>query len=221
MKTLTNIEKILKVAKSDVRLQTIINNYFLRIGFTQHLVGGISFKETKDDSPAFCLGFQIWNYPIGAIFVGENLIKTLTNDELEFVVLHEMGHIMKNHFVSTSFVWLMKSWVIDIIADVLDVSRKKAEEILEILKLLYVGLSGGKKTIEEEAKAKLELEADQYAVMVQGRKNPAISTLLKLSKGNIRAPTHVTFDGTFPFPIITYEERIEAIKRIQFSLLSF
>ncbi len=209
---MTNVERILRVAKSDARLQTIINNYFLRLGYAQHLVGGLSFEETKEDSPAFCLGFQIWNYPIGAIFVGEKLSKTLTDAEVEFVVLHEMGHIMMNHFVSSSFVWLMKSWVIDIIADILDVSKQKAKEYLGLLKAVYVLLSR-RKTAEEVAKARLELESDQYAVRVQGQKEPAISTLLKLSKGNIRAPTHVTLDGRFPFPIITYEERIEAIRR--------
>ena len=93
------------------------------------LVGGLTFKEENDDSPAFCLGFQIFDYPIGAIFVGENLSKNLTDPELEFVVLHEMGHVMKNHFVSTSFVWLMKSWVIGIIGDMFDVSEKKSKGI--------------------------------------------------------------------------------------------
>jgi len=210
---MSNVERILRVAKSDARLQTIINNYFQRVGYTQHLVGGLTFKEEKDDSPAFCLGFQAFNIPIGLIFVSEGLSKFLTQEELEFAVLHEMGHIMKNHFVGTSFIWLMKSWIIDIIADTFKVSTQKAKQYLEGLKAFYVLLSG-KKTIEEEAKARLELEADQYAVMVQGRKEPAIYTLLKLSKGNIRAPTHVTFDGRFPFPIITYEERIEAIRRI-------
>ncbi len=210
---MTDVERVFRVAKSDARLQTIINNYFLRIGYPQHFVGGLSFKEEKADSPAFCLGFQMWNFPIGAIFIGEKLSKALTEDELEFVILHEMGHIMKNHYVSTSFVWLMKSWIIDIIADGFEVSKKKAKEYLGLLKAFYVLLSR-KKTIEEEAKARLELEADQYAVMVQTKKEPAISTLTKLSKGNIRAPTHVTIDGRFPFPVITYKERIEAIRRI-------
>lgn len=210
---MTDVEKVFNVAKSDVRLQTIINNYLLRIGYPQHFIGGLSFREKKDDSPAFCLGFQIWNFPIGAIFVGEQLSKALTENELEFVVLHEMGHIMKNHFISTSLVWLMKSWIIDIIADSFEVSKKEAKEYLGLLKAFYVLLSG-KKTIEEEAKAKLELEADRYAVMAQSRKESATSTLTKLSKGNIRAPTHVTIDGHFPFPVITYEDRIEAIRRI-------
>lgn len=210
---MTNVERILRVAKSDARLQTIINNHFLGIGCVQHLVGGLTFQEGKDDSPAFCLGFQIWNYPIGVIFVGEELSQTLTDTELEFIVLHEMGHIMTNHLVGSSFVWLMKSWIIDIIADLLEVSKRKARDYLDLLKAFYVLLSG-KKTVEEEAKAKIELEADQYAVTVQGQREPAISTLLKLSKGNVRAPTHVTFDGRFPFPIITYEERIEAIRNL-------
>jgi len=210
---MTSVERILRVAKSDARLQTIINSHFLRIGYVQHLVGGLTFQEKKDDSPAFCLGFQIWNYPIGVIFVGEKLSQTLTDAELEFVVLHEMGHIMKNHLVGTSFVWLMKSWIIDIIADSLEVSKRKARDYLDLLKAFYVLLSG-RKTVEEEAKAEIELEADKYAVTVQGQREPAISMLLKLSKGNVRAPTHVTFDGRFPFPIITYEERIEAIRNL-------
>lgn len=210
---MADVERVFRVAKSDVRLQTIIINHFQRVGYTQYLVGGLTFNEKKDDSPAFCLGFQMLNFPIGAIFVGEKLSKTLTEDELEFVVLHEMGHIMKNHFVSASLVWLMKSWIIGRIADSLKVSKKNASEYLGWLKAFYVLLSG-KKTIEEEAKARLELEADQYAVTVQSRKESAISSLTKLSKGNIRAPTHVTLDGRFPFPVITYEERIEAIRRI-------
>ena len=209
---MSNVERILRTAKSDVRLQTIINNYFQRVGYAQHLVGGLAFKEEKDDSPAFCLGFQIFNNPIGLIFVSEGLSGALTQEEMEFVVLHEMGHIMKNHFVGTSFIWLMKSWIIDIIADMFEVSKQKAREYLEWLKALYV-LVSGKKTMEEEAKAKLELEADNFAITVQGQKEPATSTLLKLSKENVRAPTHVTFDGRFPFPIITYQERIEAVRR--------
>ena len=209
---MSSVERILRVAKSDVRLQTIINNYFQRIGYPQHIVGGYIFKERKEDSPAFCLGFQAFNIPIGFIFVSEGLSKVLTQEELEFAVLHEMGHIMKNHVVGTSFIWLAKSWIIDLIADTLEVSKREARQSLDWLKAFYV-LVKGKRTIEEEAKARLELEADQYAVTVQGRKDPAISTLLKLSKGNIRAPTHVTFDGSFPFPITTYEERIEAIRR--------
>ena len=212
---MTGIERVLSVAKSDSRLQSIVNDHLFKIGYVQHLVGGFLFKETKDDSPAFCLGFQIFNYPLGLIFVGESFVETLTSDEIEFVILHEMGHIMKNHFVANSFVWLAKSWIIDHIADVLDSSKERAKEYLELLKALYIVLSGGKKTIEEETKAQLELDSDRYAVENQGRKEDAISTLDKLSQGNLRAPTHVTFDGNFPFPIITYEERIEAIRRVK------
>lgn len=208
----SNVERILSVSKSDVRLQTIVNGYLQRIGHPQHLVGGLSFKENKDDSPAFCLGFQAFNTPIGLVFVSEGLLSVLTQEELEYVVLHEMGHIMKNHVVGSSFVWLTKSWIIDMIADMFEVSKPKAKQYLEFAKALYV-LATGKKTPEEDTKGKFELEADNFAFTVQGQKDPAISTLLKLSRGNIRAPTHVTFDGSFPFPIVTYEERIEAIRR--------
>lgn len=209
---MSNIERIFRVAKSDVRLQTIINNYFQRIGYMQNFVDGLVFKEKKDDSPAFCLGLQAINIPLGFIFVSEGLLKVLTQEELKFLVLHEMGHIMKNHVVGASLIWLAKSWIIDLIADSVEVSQQVARQLLEGLKAFYV-LVKRERTIEEKAKAKHELEADHYAVTVQDRKDPAISTLHKLSQGNIRAPSHVTFDGTFPFPVISYEERIEAIRR--------
>jgi len=178
------------------------------------LVGGLIFREEKDDSPAFALGFQILNYPIGAIFVGEKFSKVLTDDELEFVILHEIAHIVQNHLVMSSLVWLGKGFVIDLLANVFEISKKEAQEYLGVVKTLYTLLSG-KKTIEEEVKAQMELEADEYAVNVQGRKEPAMSTLLKLTKGNIRAPTHVTVDGHFQLPVVTCEERIEAIRKIR------
>jgi Zn-dependent protease with chaperone function len=181
----TNVEDILKVARSDAKLQTIINNYFQRIGFTQHLVGGLTFREGKDDSPAFCLGFQVFNTPIGLIFVSEGLSKILKEEELEFVILHEMGHIMKNHFVSTSFVWLMKSWIVDIIADGFEVSKQKAREYLEWAKAIYVILSGGRRTMEEEAKARVELKQTNMQLRIKARKNPQYLPFLNYQKGTL------------------------------------
>jgi len=209
---MVNVEDVFRASRNDARLQTIINNHLQRSGYSQHLVSGYSFSVKNEVSPAFCLGFQIFKLPLGLVFVSDDLSKILKEDELEFVVLHEIGHIMKNHFISSAFVWLMKSWIIDIIADCFEVSKKKAIEYLGWIKALYV-LFSQKRTVEEEAKARVELEADQYAVMSQNKKDPAISTLLKLSNGNIRAPTHVTVDGHFPFPVTTFEERLAAIER--------
>lgn len=210
---MTDIDRILKSAKSNPKLQVLIGNCLNKAGYQQYAISGLMFKEEKTDSPAFSLGFQLLNYPIGAIFVGENLSSILTDDELEFVVLHELGHIVKNHSLGSSFIWLGKSIVIEFLADGFEVSKKRAQEYLDVIKAFYM-LFSGKKTIEEEAKAQMELEADKYAVITQGKKEPAISTLLKLTNGNIRAPTHVTVDGSFPFPIIKCEERIEAIKNL-------
>ena len=83
----------------------------------------------------------------------------------------------------------------------------------QIMAVCRGGLGSGKRTAEEETKARFELEADNFAVTIQGRKEPAKSTLLKLCNGNIRAPTHVTVNGRFPFPVTTFEERIAAIEQ--------
>jgi len=210
---MTDMDRVLDSARTDPRLQILIGNCLSRAGYQQYAVSGLMFREGKNDSPAFTLGFQLGNYPFGLIFVGEKLSSFLTDNELEFVILHEFGHIIKNHLVTSSLVWLGKGFIIDLLADIFEVSQKKAQEYLGVLKALYMIFSR-KKTIEEEAKAQIELEADAYAVTIQGTNEYATSTLLKLSKGNVRIPTHVTVDGRFPFPIITYEERIQALNNL-------
>jgi len=208
-----NLDRILSSAKSDVRLQTIITNYLLRDGYPQNAIAGMSFKGQREDPPAFSLGLQIFRIPWGAIYVSKNLYSILSQEELEFVVLHEVAHIVKNHIVPSSIIFIGKGMVIDFLADLLEISEKKAREALGLIKTVWTLLKG-QRTIEEEIKAQNEMEADKYAVTLQGRKEPAISALFKLTEGNVKLPTHVTIDGNFMLPVITCEQRIEAMKNL-------
>lgn len=126
---MATVEDVFKVAKTNERVQTIINKHLWRLGFKQHLVVGYSFDKQIQFSPAFCLGIQIFNFPLGFIFVSEGLSEILDDEELEFVVLHEMCHVIKNHFISTAFIWLMKSYIVNLIADGFEVSKRKLQSI--------------------------------------------------------------------------------------------
>jgi len=208
-----NLDRILSCARSDGRLQTIITNYFSRDGFPQNAVGGMSFRGRREDPPAFSLGFQIFRFPIGGVYVSVSLCNALSQEELEFVVLHEVAHIVLNHIVPSSIIFLGKGMVIEFLADLLEISEKQAQDVLGFIKVLWT-LSQKRRTIEEEMKAQVELEADKYAVTRQGQKEPAISVLHKLTGGNIKYPTHVTVDGNFALPVITCEQRVEAIRNL-------
>lgn len=70
-----NLDRIFSSARSDVRLQNIITNYLIRDGFKQNLVLGLTFGEQRNDPPAFTLGLQTLQLPIGAIYVSESFMR--------------------------------------------------------------------------------------------------------------------------------------------------
>jgi len=115
-----NLDRILSSARSDGRLQAIITNYLFRDGYPRNAVAGMSFKGQREDPPAFSLGFY-FGIPWGAIYVSDNLYSVLSQEELEFVVLHEVAHIVKNHIVPSSIIIIGKSMIIDFLADLLEI----------------------------------------------------------------------------------------------------
>jgi len=209
-----SLDRILLSAKADAKLQSIIDDHLRKDGVSSTLVVGFTFKEEKGDYPAFSLGGQMLNFPIGVVCVSDGLLRTLTYEQLEFVVLHELGHILSNHWATNLIILLAKDFIVEQLAKAFGTSIEKAKENLGLIKacLSLFGVRAGR--IEEEIKAKNELEADRYAVIHQGRKDPAISVLSLLTAGNVSTPTHVTVDGSFTFPIVTAEERIEAIRNL-------
>ena len=207
-----SFDRIVSSARANHRIQSIINGHLGRDGFQPHLVFGFSFKEKKQDSPAFSVGGQIFRFPIGWVYVSEGLCKTLTDEELEFVVLHELGHIVKNHSIGAFVVLLGKSYIVEWLADAFDLTAKQARETLGLIKAIWAFFNKRTGTVEEEIGAQQELDADRYAVMHQNKREPAISVLNKLTEGDIKKLTHFTIDGRFVFPVITAEQRIEAVR---------
>lgn len=214
-----SLDEILSSARADDRLQFIINNHLREKGLNPLLVSGLTFREQAGDDPAFSLGGritlgQILDLPIGAIYVSEGLCLNLNDAQLEFVVLHELGHILGNHWVANLFIFLAKDFIVKELASRLKISIRGAESIVGLAKrfLPSIGVEAGR--IEEKIKAQKELEADRYAVLHQRVKESAISVLQILVAGNMSAPTHVTVDGIFESTVITAGERIEAIRNL-------
>lgn len=204
-----NLRRILSSARNEEKIQRIIGFHLKGQGLDSSWVGGLKFVDGTDDPPAFGGGLLFANLPIGIVFISESYCSTLPDEELEFVVLHELGHIVKSHSIANLFVALGKEYVTDLLADTLDLPREQTLAIITLIKWIFPGAR-----IEEEITKQKELEADSYAVMLQGKKRPAISVLQKLARGNIKAPSHVTVTGTFVMPAITFEERIEAIRNL-------
>lgn len=215
-----NLEKILSTASIDETLNSIAKKYLRKDGFRQSGVICQKYEREKSDPIAFSLGLKIPRIeildlpeiPIGSIYVSNQLIDAVSDGELEFVILHETGHIVNNHLISSALVHIGKTVVVSWLSDTLDLSVEKVRSGIGILKSLYITFTE-KKTFEEELTKQKEIEADTYAANLQERKEPAISVLNIIVDGKIDAPTHVNVDGDFEFPAVTARERIEAIRK--------
>jgi Zn-dependent protease with chaperone function len=210
----SNLERIMSTAATDPVLQNIIDDYLRRDNYYQHAVLGYSFRQ---ENSAFAIGgkipkialFNNPEIPIRLIYVHENYIRSLSIGELEFIVLHEMGHLVHNHVVWNIGLFLAKETIIDWLREFLGTTKKNARDLIGLVKLVL-----GRKTIEEEITAQKEFIADAYAVRLQGNTYHAMSVLHNLSEGNLDSPSHVTQDGVFFKTAVTFKERIEAIQRL-------
>jgi Zn-dependent protease with chaperone function len=210
-----NIDRIFKVAINDAKVQGIINRNLAlnKTMVSWNGVVGKKFKGKSGDPPAFSLGINFLGVALGFIFISEEFSTLLNEKELEFVVLHELGHIIYNHNVLSFIVQIFKAGIIELVAEVLGITLKQAQNLIGVIKAFYMIFSR-KKTIEEEITAQKEFQADEYAVIWQQTSLPAISVLSKIVGGKLQTPTHFTKDGTFTLPAVSAAERIQRIKNI-------
>jgi Zn-dependent protease with chaperone function len=208
-----NLEKIMSTATANQNVQRIIDYYTRRDNYTYHLVGGCSFSQVGS---AFTIGgkIPIVSVPIGIIYVQDSFVSHLPSGELEFVVLHELGHLVNNHIVWNMGLLLVKEKIVEGLRDLLrDLSlRVSTDDVRNFIGLVKSFLA--RKTIEEQITAQAELMADAYAVRLQSDKSHGISFLQRLGSENLDSPTHITQDGTFFNTAITVRERIDAIERL-------
>ncbi|MDH5374358.1 MAG: M48 family metalloprotease [Candidatus Bathyarchaeota archaeon] len=214
-----NLDRVLSSAKPDTRLKVVIGEYARRGGFQQNWVAGLQFVHQHEVSPAFGFGMNFPSFlgypefPVGAILVSDNFCGNLPEEELEFVVAHELGHIVNNHSIQNLVVFGAKEIFVLWLAEQTEIPVDTIRNGIGLLKNIIYVLTG-QRTIEEQITAQKEKDADKYAVVHQRTKEPAISVLTKITNGNIDIPTHLTVDGSFVTPAITARERIEAIRNL-------
>jgi len=214
-----NLKRILSFAVNDKEINTIIDSILIDKGISSLFIAGMKYTKMKEEPPAFSLGFSLCldklELPIGFIFISEQLSHLLNQEELEFVIAHELGHIMLNHSVVLALTTFGKEAILELLISELKLTREKAQNIIGVLKLLIANFSKKYRTIEEEITAQTELEADKYSASLIKKKEPAISCLKKFYIENPSGLSHANRDGKFLFPALTLEERIKAIERLK------
>lgn len=192
----------------DHDLQSIVNFILNKQGFQFHLVCVGIFdnrfvKEYKISSPALSLGIT-FIIPIGVILFHKDF-KRAPKDWIEFVIAHELGHICLNHFPINIFVHeIWKSLPQDL--------RELWIGFKSIIYILSIISAKPYRFPEEEITAQKELMADEWAVKVLKRKEPALNFLKWVEKQGKQgiAISHISPIGGFP--ALTISERIKHIE---------
>ncbi|MEM3586732.1 MAG: M48 family metalloprotease [Candidatus Jordarchaeaceae archaeon] len=207
------LDRIENSSVDDPAIQKIIDAHLDCINSPLKLVSGRRFNAEPNDPPAFSRGIYIAGVPLGAIYVSDQLYEKLNSDELLYIVLHEICHIINNNSAANFLFELGKAGFNLLLSKWTNLPLEAVEDILGNVKTIIKEF--GYPGIEEHIRRSQELEADKYAVVWMGKKEPAISALIKMVQGKMESISHVTRYGRFEFPVLTIKERIEAINQLK------
>ena len=155
------------------------------------------------------------------ILLGDTLLENYTQDEIETVIAHEMGHYKKKHIIKNIIIGTLSSFLTLFIIAFLYKSTigifgfNSITEIaaLPILSLWAAVIGLIQSPFGNILSRKFEYEADEYAVNATGKLNPYISTLEKLTEQNLADKDPHPFVEWFFYSHPSIKNRINALKK--------
>ncbi|GAG91469.1 unnamed protein product [marine sediment metagenome] len=165
------------------------------------------YKGLKNGSLAYSWGLLLFGKYYGRIFISKDIAKNIPNlleDELDFIIAHELSHILCDH----SSVRLI-SELPDLILNIIPYFNNKIQIFTKIAKVgidlfNFNTILSGDLPHKEKLRSIQELEADQLAIHLTRNKEAAISCLEKLSNEKLWCGTHFSkvFNCDYPQRII-------------------
>lgn len=156
------------------------------------------------------------------ILLGDTLINNYTQDEIETVIAHELGHYKKKHIIKNLVIGTIFSFVtFYLIAELysLSINPFGFKSITEISALPLIILWGSLiglfiSPISNIISRKYEYEADEYAVKSTNKKDAFIATLNKLTDQNLgdREPHPLIEWFFYSHPSI--KKRVDSIEKL-------
>ncbi len=127
------------------------------------------------------------------ILLGDTLVNNFSNDEIETVIAHELGHYKRKHIIKNIFIGAFFSFLTFFLAAKLyDFSLRYfgyqfRYDIGALPVLLLWGMIIGtvQTPLSNWISRKFEYEADEYAVRGSGKKESFVSALSKLTEQNL------------------------------------
>ncbi len=209
--------KIIPIDNED--LKTVIRELGNRAGLTVENVYKFNMsKNTKKANAAFTgLG------KTKRIILGDTLLENFSQEEIETVIAHEMGHYKKKHIIKNIMISTISSFlVLFIVAKLYSASLvmfnfSSPAEIAAIPLLALWGMLIGLITtpISNAISRKFEYEADSYAVHETKKPEIFINTLNKLNEQNLGDKEPHPFVEWFFYSHPSIKKRIEYISSIK------
>jgi len=155
------------------------------------------------------------------ILLGDTLLDNYTEDEIETVVAHELGHYKKKHIIKNIIIGTATSFLTLFLIALLyenSIGLFGFNSIIEIDALPILSLWGAligliQSPFGNILSRKFEYEADEYAVTSTGKPEPFISTLEKLTEQNLGDKDPHPFVEWFFYSHPSIKNRINALKK--------
>ncbi len=155
------------------------------------------------------------------ILLGDTLLENYTQDEIETVIAHEMGHYKRKHIIKNIIIGTLSSFLtLFIIAflykttiGVFGFNSITQIAALPILSLWAAVIGLIQSPFGNILSRKFEYEADEYAVNATGKLAPYISTLEKLTEQNLADKDPHPFVEWFFYSHPSIKNRINALKK--------
>ncbi len=155
------------------------------------------------------------------IILGDTLIDNYTQDEIETVVAHELGHYKKKHITKNIVIGTVTSFLTLFLIAVLYASTIGLfgfNSIKEIAALPILSLWGAvigliQSPFNNILSRKFEYEADEYAITSTGKPESYISTLEKLTEQNLGDKDPHPFIEWFFYSHPSIKNRINALRK--------
>jgi STE24 endopeptidase len=154
------------------------------------------------------------------IILGDTLINNFSEDEIETVIAHELGHYKKKHIIKNIIIGTVSSFLTLYVISVLYsfiLYKYNLGSITEIAALpvlvlcsMVIGLI--QSPIGNILSRKFEYEADKYAVEVTAKKEEFSAALVKLTEQNLGDKDPHPFVEWFFYSHPSIKKRINAIK---------
>ena len=156
------------------------------------------------------------------IILGDTLLEKYSEDEIETVIAHELGHFKRKHIVKNIAISTVTSFLLFFLISQLhhlSLSWFGFKDIAQIssfpVLILWASLIGLIETpLSNFISRKFEYEADEYAVKSTGKKDAFIRTLEKLTEQNLGDKEPHPFVEWFFYSHPSIKNRISGIQKI-------